>query len=48
MSKEKKEEKICECGKPASEHFDNGLSCGDKQCDECFEIMRSECRQRSW
>ncbi len=47
MSKEK-EEKICECGKPASEHFDNGLSCGDDQCDECFEKMRSECRKRSW
>lgn len=40
--------KQCKCGKMASEHFDNGLSCGDDQCDDCHAEMVSECRQRSW
>ena len=40
--------KQCKCGKMASEHFDNGLSCGDDMCDDCFEKMRQQCRQRSW
>ena len=40
--------KLCKCGKPTRRHFDNGLDCGNNECDECFEIMRQECRKRSW
>ena len=40
--------KLCKCGKPARRHFDNGLDCGNNECDECFETMRQECRKRSW
>ena len=40
--------KLCKCGKPTRRHFDNGLDCGDDECDECFETMRRECRKRSW
>ena len=36
------------CDKPAKPHRDNGLSCGDDMCDEHFEEMRRECRERSW
>lgn len=32
----------------ARPHWDNGLYCGDDQCDECVEKMRQECRSRSW
>ena len=41
-------EKKCICGKPTKPHWDNGLYCGDNECDECFEEMRHQCRQRSW
>lgn len=41
-------DKKCICGKPAKPHWDNGLYCGDHECDECFEKMRHECRSRSW
>ena len=41
--------KKCKCGNRACMHWDNnGLYCGDDMCDECFEEMRRECRQRSW
>lgn len=40
--------KQCACGNMASEHFDNGLSCGDDQCDDCHAKMVNECRQGSW
>lgn len=43
-----KVQKICACGKPAKPHWDQGLFCGDDQCDICFEEMRRKCRQRSW
>ncbi len=44
------EKKICvDCKeREAREHRDNGLSCGDDLCDECFEKMVNDCRQRSW
>ena len=48
MGEENEKPKTCICGKPAREHFDNGLSCGDDECDECFEKMRRECRRRSY
>ena len=40
--------KLCKCGKLTRRHFDNGLDCGDDECDECFETTRQECRKRSW
>ena len=37
----------CACGKPGEERADNGVPCGI-HCDECFNNMVAECRDRSW
>ncbi len=44
------EKKVCvDCKKrDARKHFDQGLNCGDDLCDECFDKMVNNCRQRSW
>lgn len=51
VKKEKKRGKICgECGRrkeTTRPRIDNGLTAGD-HCDECWQKMVTECRQRSW
>lgn len=45
----KKETKTCiTCGvKPGQNRIDNGLPAG-VHCEECWDKMIFECRQRSW
>lgn len=39
---------ICKCSKPKEQaKYNDGLPCG-VLCDECFQNMVIECRQRSW
>ena len=37
----------CACGKPGSSREDNGVAAG-VHCDECWEVLVSGCRVRSW
>lgn len=40
--------KKCKCGKEAKPHSDNGLYCGDDECDDCFEELVQKSREQSW